>query len=173
MFTNIIKSDRNRERLELSNRETAVPLTLENFWWLFTLRRVFSSIFCSWCQKTWKFYLNLNHGRKIWDKVLASAWHVAEPWIFHPDFLSHGDTDLWNLGDTWRTFEYLKSGSMNISSLNVIMNDLPRMQVCQKSRHKRSRQNQWGHAMQWLSPRVWHAKIFPILLMNNFLQNYM
>ena len=31
MFTNIIKSDRNREQLELSNRETAVPLTFGGF----------------------------------------------------------------------------------------------------------------------------------------------
>ena len=111
MFTNIIKSDRNREQLELSNRGCSTY-----FWGIsdgfLPSAESSSSIFCSWCQKTSKFYLNLNHGRKIWDKVLASAWHVAEPWIFHPDFLSHGDIDLWNLGcDTWRTFEYLKSGT--------------------------------------------------------------
>ena len=108
MFTNIIKRDRNRVRLELSNRDPAVS-ALPRF------SKYFSQL--SFAAGGEKLLSVFKSRRKIWDDRSFGVcgwkfvWHVAGTWIFHPpDFVSHGDTDISYLGrDTWRRFEYLKT----------------------------------------------------------------
>ena len=163
MFTNIIKPDRNRVRLELSNRDPAVSAlpcftvslpqnTLHSEKLFFSsisltafspVLEFYSSIeFCSWWRRNC--YLDLNPGRKIWDdrsfgkfcggKFVRDTWQRPEYFIRgrlcvtrrHRYFIfgrRRHLAQIWIFKNWWHMPSM--ACRMNISSLNVIMNDLP------------------------------------------------